>query len=174
MTVYAYVSEKFVQLQDEIASICIEMETATDLEPLLMQYQHALDSFDAMGGDDYESLINKELNLAGLGQHSNLMISCLSGGEFKLLQVIKEMLTAPSILIMDEPDAFLDFDHLNSLKDLINSYKGILLVITHNRYLLHHCFNKILHLENKDLQEYEGNFVQYKFSLLQQKLNFMN
>lgn len=170
MSVYAYVSETFVQLQDKITSICTEMETASDLEPLLAQYQYAIDALEAIGGDDYESKINKELNLAGLGQHSDLMISCLSGGEFKLLQVIKEMLTGPSILIMDEPDAFLDFEHLNSLKDLINSYKGILLVITHNRYLLHHCFDKILHLENKELQEYEGNFVQYKFSLLQQKI----
>ncbi|MDD2970378.1 MAG: ATP-binding cassette domain-containing protein [Lachnospiraceae bacterium] len=170
MTVYEYASERFVQLQNEIASICLEMETSTDIEPLLEQYQIALDTLDAMGGDDYESTINKQLNLADLGKRSDLKISCLSGGEFKLLQVIKEMLTLPSILIMDEPDAFLDFEHLNSLKDLINSYKGILLVITHNRYLLNHCFNKIIHLENKDLQEYEGNYIHYKFSLLQQKI----
>jgi ATP-binding cassette subfamily F protein 3 len=57
------------------------------------------------------------------------------------------MLTVPDLMIMDEPDVFLDFDNLNSLKDLINSHKGIMLIITHNRYLLNHCFNKIIHLE---------------------------
>jgi len=98
------------------------------------------------------------------------MVSKLSGGEFKLIQVIKEMLTGPDLMIMDEPDVFLDFENLNSLKNLINSHKGILLVITHNRYLLNHCFNKIVHLENTELQEFNGRYIDYNFSLLQSKI----
>lgn len=47
---------------------------------------------------------------------------------------------------MDEPDVFLDFKNLNALKSFINAHKGTHLVITHNRYLLNNCFNKILHL----------------------------
>ena len=54
------------------------------------------------------------------------------------------MLNNPDLMIMDEPDVFLDFENLNSLKNLINHYKGSLLVITHNRYLLNNCFNKIV------------------------------
>jgi ATP-binding cassette subfamily F protein 3 len=98
------------------------------------------------------------------------MVSKLSGGEFKLIQVIKEMLTGPDLMIMDEPDVFLDFENLNSLKNLINSHKGTMLVITHNRYLLNHCFNKILHLENKELQEFDGRYIEYNFSLLLRKI----
>jgi ATP-binding cassette subfamily F protein 3 len=98
------------------------------------------------------------------------MVSKLSGGEFKLIQVIREMLTGPDLMIMDEPDVFLDFENLNSLKNLINSHKGTMLVITHNRYLLNHCFNKILHLENKELQEFDGRYIEYNFSLLLKKL----
>jgi ATP-binding cassette subfamily F protein 3 len=45
-----------------------------------------------------------------------------------------------------------------------------MLVITHNRYLLNHCFNKILHLENKELQEFDGRYIEYNFSLLLKKL----
>ena len=98
------------------------------------------------------------------------MISNLSGGEFKLVQVIKEMLTGPNLLIMDEPDVFLDFENLSALKDLINSHKETLLIITHNRYLLNNCFDKILHLEDKDIQEFDGNYIEYNFSLLQKKI----
>ena len=58
------------------------------------------------------------------------------------------MLNNPDLMIMDEPDVFLDFENLNALKKLINSHKKTILVITHNRYLLNHCFNKIIHLEN--------------------------
>ncbi len=170
ITVFEYIAENFIQLQNEIAAICTEMETSENLEALLEQYQEKLDAFEAVGGDDYENIINKKLNLANLSKHENLIVSKLSGGEFKLIQVIKEMLTSPELMIMDEPDAFLDFDNLNSLKNLINSHKGIMLIITHNRYLLNHCFNKIIHLENKELQEFDGSYVEYNFSLLQTKI----
>lgn len=100
----------------------------------------------------------------------DLSISAISGGEFKLIQVMKEMLNRPDFMIMDEPDVFLDFENLNALKKLINSHKGMLLVVTHNRYLLNHCFNKIIHLENTELQEFDGRYIDYNFSLLQSKI----
>jgi ATP-binding cassette subfamily F protein 3 len=169
-TVFQYMGEKFIKLQNEINSICTEMETSSDIESLLEKYQEALDAFDAINGNDFENNINKNLNLANLIKCKDLMISELSGGEFKLIQVIKEMLNSPDLMIMDEPDVFLDFENLNSLKNLINSHKGTLLIITHNRYLLNHCFNKILHLENMELQEFDGSYIDYNFSLLQTKI----
>lgn len=169
-TVFEYIGEQFIQLQNEITSICAEMETSSNIDSLLEKYQQALDSFQAIGGDDYESNISKKLKLANLSRQEHLPVSRLSNGEFKLIQVIKEMLTGPDLVIMDEPDVFLDFENLNSLKNLINSHKGILLVITHNRYLLNHCFNKIIHLENMELQEFNGNYIDYNFSLLQRKI----
>ena len=123
-----------------------------------------------MDADNYDSNIHKELKIAGLTALEDLQISAISGGEYKLLQVIKQMLRKPSLLIMDEPDVFLDFDNLKGLKDLLNSYKGTILAITHNRYLLNHCFNKILHLENGDIQEFDGTFIEYNFSLLAKKV----
>ncbi|BES64383.1 ABC-F family ATP-binding cassette domain-containing protein [Gottschalkiaceae bacterium SANA] len=170
MTVFEYIGKNYIEIQNEITAICTEMETASDLDPLLEKYQEALDAFDAIGGDDFESKINKKLNLANLGKHKDLLISEISGGEFKLVQVIREMMMSPDLMIMDEPDVFLDFGNLIALKDLINSHKEILLIVTHNRFLLNHCFNKIIHLENKELQEFDGGFVDYNFSLLQAKI----
>lgn len=170
LTVFEYIGGDCIGLQNEINAICTEMETSLDIDPLMEKYQEALDAFDALGGNDFESNINKKLNLANLTNHRDLMISELSGGEFKLVQVIKEMLNSPDVMIMDEPDVFLDFENLNSLKNLINSHKGILLIITHNRYLLNHCFNKIIHLENMELQEFDGRYIDYNFSLLESKI----
>ncbi len=169
-TVFEYIGEEFIKLQHEIASICTEMENSSDLDALLQKYQQVLDAFDALGGNDFESNIDKKLYLADLTKQKNLMVTALSGGEFKLVQVIKEMLKSPDLIIMDEPDVFLDFENLNSLKNLINSHKGTLLVITHNRYLLNHCFNKIIHLENMALQEFDGRYIDYNLSLLQSKI----
>lgn len=99
-TVFEYIGEKFIKIQNEIQSICTEMETSADIEPLL----------------------------------------------------------------------FIDFENLNALKRLINSHKGMLLVVMHNRYLLNHCFNKIIHLENMEIQEFDGRYIEYNFSLLQTKI----
>jgi len=169
-TVFEYLGEEFIKLQNEITSICTEMETSSDIDALLIKYQEALDLLDATFGDDFESNLNKKLDLANLSKLKNLMVSELSGGQFKLIQVIKEMLNSPDLMIMDEPDVFLDFENLNSLKNLINSHKGIMLIITHNRYLLNHCFNKIIHLENMELQEFDGRYIDYNFTLLETKI----
>ena len=170
ISVFEYIASQHLRLQKEITTICTEMETSTDIDPLLEKYQQSLDAFDAIGGDDFESNINKILNLADLMKRKDRNVTELSGGEFKLVQVIKEMLNSPDLMIMDEPDVFLDFENLNSLKKLINSHKGTMLVITHNRYLLNHCFNKILHLENKEIQEFNGRYIDYNLSLLENKI----
>ena len=170
VTVFDYLSQEFVRLQNRINQICDAMGTAEDLEALMEEYQVALDEFNAIDGDFYESNIHKQLKVAGLSGYENQSLASLSGGEFKLVQVIREMMISPKFIIMDEPDVFLDFWHLNALRDLINSHKGTLLVITHNRYLLNHCFNKILHLENTEMQEFDGNYVDYNFALLQMKI----
>lgn len=170
ITVFEYLGEEFIKLQNEITSICTEMETSSDIDTLLEKYQETLDAFNSINGDDFENIINRTLNIANLGDYKDQMISDLSGGEFKLIQVIKAMINSPDLIIMDEPDVFLDFENLNSLKNLINSHKGTMLVITHNRYILNHCFNKIIHLENKELQEFDGGYIDYNFSLLQTKV----
>lgn len=169
-TVFEYIGEEFIKIQNEITAILTEMETSSDIDSLLEKYQLALDAFDLMDGNDFESNINKKLNLANLLKLKDARVSDLSGGEFKLIQVMKEMLTRPDLMIMDEPDVFLDFENLNALKNLINAHKGILLVVTHNRYLLNHCFNKIIHLENMEIQEFDGRYIEYNFSLLQTKI----
>ena len=171
ITVFDFLSEEFVRLQKENEAVCKEMETNfDDMEALLEKYQTLLDEYTAIDGDNYESNIKKQLKTAGLSHIEQLELSAISGGEYKLLQVVKQMLMMPSLMIMDEPDVFLDFENLNGLRELINSYKGTILAITHNRFLLNHCFNKILNLEDCDIQEFEGTFVEYNFSLLAKKV----
>ncbi len=170
MTVFEYIAQEFIKIQDELTEIYAEMATTTDMDALMEKLQSKLDAFAAMDGDNFENTINKQLNLANLLKLKDLNVTSLSGGEFKLVQVIKEMLLRPDLLIMDEPDVFLDFENLNALKKLINAHKGMLLVITHSRYLLNHCFNKIIHLENTELQEFDGRYIEYNFSLLQTKI----
>lgn len=170
ITVFDFLGEDFVKNQEENVRLCEEMATAENLDAVYEEYQRVMDEFQAMDGEHYESNIRKKLKTAGLSKLENLELAKLSGGEFKLIQIIKQMIVQPGLLIMDEPDVFLDFHNLNGLRDLINSYKGTLLVVTHNRYLLNHCFDKILHLENMDVQEFDGSYIDYNLALLLKKI----
>ncbi len=172
-TVFQYIARKFIALEEEIADLCAQMEETSDLDALLARYQEALDTFDSLDGDNYASNIEKQLRLADLYHCRDLSVAAISGGEFKLVQVIAQMLSTPDFIIMDEPDAFLDFDNLNALKHLLNNHKGTVLVITHSRYLLNHCFDKILHLENHLMQEFDGTYLDYTFALLSGKVEQM-
>ena len=169
-TVFEFLSQRFLETQQQIAEVCEEIATAEDMEEVFARYQALLDLNEAMDGDNYENKIHKQLYVAGMTHLAETQLSQISGGEYKVLQIMREMLLAPNLLVLDEPDVFLDFGNLNSLAQLINGYEGTMLVITHNRYLLNHCFNKILHLENADLQEFDGSYSEYRCAQLREKL----
>lgn len=169
-TVFEFLSERFTSLQKDIEAVCAAMTEAEDLDALYEQYQQLLDQNEAMDGDHYESKIRKSLAVAGMSDLAETKLADISGGEYKMLQIMREMLLAPNLLVLDEPDVFLDFGNLGGLAQLINEYEGTMLVITHDRYLLNHCFNKILHLENGDLQEFDGTYSEYRCSILREKL----
>ena len=171
VTVYDYLCQDFRELEQSIGDVCMEMESAEDMDALMERYQNLLDESNAVDADNHEVNIRRQLKLAELQDKENLPLEALSGGELKLVQIIRQMLRCPGLLIMDEPDVFLDFENLNGLRDLINAYKGTLLVVTHSRYLLAHCFDRIWHLENGDLQEYVGSFNEYSCSRLQKKID---
>ncbi len=171
VTVYDYLSRDFIELENAISEACAQMECSDDLDAVMERYQELLDESAAIDADNYDVNIHQQLRLAALTSKTDLELEKLSGGELKLVQVIRQMLRRPGLLIMDEPDVFLDFENLNGMRDLINAYKGTLLVVTHSRYLLAHCFDKIWHLENCDLQEFEGTFDEYNHSRLQKKID---
>ena len=170
-TVMDYLRRDFAKLEQDIAQVCDEMASGDDLEALMERYQLLLDESQAMDADNAEGNIRRQLHLAELSEKADLELYKLSGGEYKLVQIIRQMLRRPGLLMMDEPDVFLDFENLTGLRDLINHYEGTLLVVTHNRYLLNHCFDKIWHLENGGMAEYDGNFLAYNHYRLQKKID---
>lgn len=183
-TVFQFLSQRFTDVEKAIEEVCQEMSQAgqagqegqdgqmdpDDMEKAMAKYQELMDLKDSMDGDNYESNILKSLHSAGLDELKDYKVSDISGGEFKVLQIMGEMLLKPNVLLLDEPDAFLDFENIDSLCRLLNNYEGTLLVVTHSRYLLNHCFNRILHLEGGQLQDFSGNYSEYRCWILREKL----
>lgn len=168
-TVTEFLSADFIQMQAQMDALCAEMAAEDADESIFTRYQECLDAFEAADGYNYEINIRRQLALAGLQHTTDLSVSLISGGEYKLIQIIRAMLRSPDLLVMDEPDAFLDFDNISGLARLINNDPGTVLVVTHNRFLLSSCFDKVLHIEGEGLREFDGTYAEYQLSLLQMK-----
>ena len=169
-TVYEFLSEPFSKLMEASDELCLEMEKDPENYDLFDQYQSLMDEIDSVDGYNSDSNIGKLLFTAGLSGKESRKLTELSGGEYKLLSIVKNMLLKPQLLIMDEPDVFLDLENIIALSKLINEYDGTVLVVTHNRLLLNLCFNKILHIEGEELQEFPGTFAEYNAAMLETKI----
>ena len=170
ITAYDFLAEPFARLQSELDRICSLMADESAPEDIYDRYQSCLDEMESVDAYNYDSNIHKELAVAGLSHIAEVSVNRISGGEYKLLSIIRSMLMKPQLLVMDEPDVFLDFENLVGLMKLINDYDGTVLAITHNRLLLSQCFDKVLHLENQKLQQFPGSYAEYSRAMLETKL----
>jgi len=90
-------------------------------------------------------------------------VNKLSGGEKKRLQLMRVLMKNPNFLILDEPSNDLDIDTLNVLEDFLDNYKGVLILVSHDRYLLDKLTDQLFIFEGKGiLQIYNGNYADFK------------
>ncbi|MBE5960400.1 MAG: ABC-F family ATP-binding cassette domain-containing protein [Lachnospiraceae bacterium] len=90
-------------------------------------------------------------------------IAKLSGGEKRRLYLLKVLMEAPNILILDEPTNDLDIATLTILEDYLTSFDGIVITVSHDRYFLDKIAERIFSFEgNGVIRQYEGNFSDYK------------
>ena len=168
-TVFDLLASGYRQMQAELDALCAEMAGEAADPSVFDRYQAALEKFEAADGYNYESTISRQLALAGLQHTAGFPLSQISGGEYKLVQILRAMLLSPELLVLDEPDAFLDFENIAGLSRLINGFRGAVLAVTHNRFLLASCFDKVLHLEGEGLREYDGSYAEYQLFLMRMK-----
>ncbi|MGL5807959.1 MAG: ATP-binding cassette domain-containing protein [Xenococcaceae cyanobacterium] len=85
----------------------------------------------------------------------------LSGGYRKRIALATALLNEPDLLLMDEPTNHLDAASVEWLQDYLNSFRGAILLITHDRYFLDKVTNRILEIDRGDLYNYAGNYSYY-------------
>lgn len=95
------------------------------------------------------------------GDVVNSSISVLSGGERVRLFLAQVMLTNPHVLILDEPTNHLDLASREALETAINSFKGTVIAVSHDRYYLNNCVTKVIAFEGGTSKEYLGNYDTY-------------
>ena len=89
-------------------------------------------------------------------------IGKLSGGERRRLNLLRVLMEAPNVLILDEPTNDLDTQTLAILEDYLDSYEGIVIVVSHDRYFLDRVVRRIFAFEgNGEIRQYEGGYTDY-------------
>lgn len=90
------------------------------------------------------------------------VIEKLSGGEKRRLYLLKVLMEAPNVLILDEPTNDLDISTLTILEDYLENFDGIVITVSHDRYFLDKIVKRIFAFEDGILKQYEGNYADYK------------
>lgn len=91
------------------------------------------------------------------------LVSKLSGGEKKRLQLMRVLMANPNFLILDEPSNDLDIDTLNVLEDFLINYPGVLILVSHDRYLIDKLTEQLFIFNGEgNITIYNGNYADYK------------
>ncbi|MEG0942284.1 MAG: ABC-F family ATP-binding cassette domain-containing protein [Angelakisella sp.] len=152
-------------LEQELQALRNRMSATVDnaeQERLGQEYHQLENSFIARDGYQVEVKINTVLTGMGFSEHhGDKTIDKLSGGEQTRLAIAKLLLEEPSLLILDEPTNHLDFKTLGWLEDYLGSYRGAILIVSHDRYFLDKLCGKIWEMDRGELTVFPGNYTKY-------------
>jgi ATP-binding cassette, subfamily F, member 3 len=121
--------------------------------------------------DGYTAPARAEALLLGLGftlEQTRMSVGSFSGGWRMRLNLAQALMCRSDLLLLDEPTNHLDLDAIVWLEDWLHRYPGTLVVISHDREFLDSVCNVTLHLENRQVKRYGGNYSQFEILRAQQ------
>ncbi|MDE6055353.1 MAG: ABC-F family ATP-binding cassette domain-containing protein, partial [Lachnospiraceae bacterium] len=99
------------------------------------------------------------------------LLGKLSGGERRRLNLLRVLMEAPNVLILDEPTNDLDIQTLTILEDYLDHFDGIVIVVSHDRYFLDRVVRRIFAFQEGKIRQYEGGFTDYQVKLMEEEGN---
>ncbi|SEM71991.1 ATP-binding cassette, subfamily F, member 3 [Ligilactobacillus sp. WC1T17] len=164
LTVFAklrQMEQRLHQLEAQIADSSQD-HTSPAYSQLLASYDQLLHDFKEQNGYGYEAEIRSVLH----GFHFDpdvydRSVASLSGGQKTRLALAKLLLEKRDLLILDEPTNHLDIDTLTWLESYIQTYKGALLIVSHDRYFLDRIVNEVYEISHNKSSYYKGNYSSY-------------
>ena len=159
----------------EEAAVRLEkLRLAMEEEPsdrAIQRFSRAEERFAVAGGYAAESEVRQLV--AGLGladDRLDLPVGVLSGGERRRLELARILFGGSDVLLLDEPTNHLDSDAKSWLIGFLRSYRGALLVVSHDIALLDESITRVLHLDEGALVEYKGTYSQYRLARAQDEV----
>ncbi|MCR8847514.1 ATP-binding cassette domain-containing protein [Rossellomorea sp. SC111] len=133
-----------------------------DLDRALNRYSNLIQLFEVKGG--YERVEKTSKVCTGLQLTESLLdrdFDLLSGGEKTTVGLGKLLIHQPNVLLLDEPTNHLDMSSIEWLEGYLKSYKGMVLIVSHDRYFLDNVVTKIVEIEDKKSITYKGNYSSF-------------
>lgn len=128
----------------------------------LQEQERLLEEIGDVGGNNYDGRVRTILTDLGFSEaEMQLKNEFLSGGQKKLVGLAKILITQPNLLLLDEPDNHLDLRGKAILENFITSFKGGVILVSHDRYLLDIVVNEIAELTQGVLTFYKGNYSEF-------------
>ena len=133
-----------------------------ELEKVLEKYQNVQHEFDLAGGYAWQHRMEATLLGVGLGRETwELKVAVLSGGQRSRLALTKLLLSEPDLLLLDEPTNHLDLAAIEWLEGYLSDFKGAVVIISHDRFLLDRIATRIVWLNRSKIDSYSGNYSAY-------------
>ena len=158
-TVFAGDTPELKLLHDyEVANLALLSDPDnSQLQEAFQTITEAMNQADAWQIEVKAKTVLTQLGLVNLNQR----VGDCSGGEQKRIGIAQVLIAEPDLLILDEPTNHLDINSVQWLEKYLASYKGALLLVTHDRYFLERTVNKIVELRHGRFREYSGNYQAY-------------
>lgn len=148
--------------KDRMETLARELESSKSDEKLVEAYGRAEARFEFLGGYDYESTTRKILTGLGFSDDDwDRNIHSFSGGQKVRINLAAAFVRHPDFLLLDEPTNHLDMGMLEWLEEYLRSYKGGILMISHDRYFLDGAATGIIDLENHHIRSFRGGYTRY-------------
>lgn len=129
-------------------------ETAVQKDRTILSYMmEGVDETDWSAESEAKTILNE----LGLVEYDKL-IEHLSGGQKKKVALAKTLVSSSDVLLLDEPTNHLDHAMLEWLEDYLKRYRGVIIMVTHDRYFLDKVTNKILEISHGNMYSYESNY----------------
>lgn len=128
----------------------------------MTEYEYLRHQLEQFSGWNPEGLVRSALEGVGLGEDLfSLPVHALSGGQRSRLMLARTLAEPSDVLLLDEPSNHLDLQGIEWLESFLKTFKGTLVLISHDRYLLDRIVDRVAEIENFSAVVYKGNYSSF-------------
>ncbi len=158
------VIQPILDIESELHKVqeAITRSSGQELKKLYEYYHNLNHSYEKLDGYMARSKVSGILKGLGFKENDfNKTLNTLSGGQKTRVFLGKLLLSEPELILLDEPTNHLDLSSIEWLENYLLTYKGSIIIVSHDRYFLDKIVNKVIDIDMGELRTYQGNYTDF-------------